>query len=474
MNPAGTVSSARLGGTLRAASGTSGANRRQRTGVSISPTSLCAVDVRFPSSDHAWRTQLEAPTADGASWPSLASALVDLARALSVTEGTLVVALMPPLTEVRRLDLPPVSGDELQRLLTRNAGRYFTNARGPQIVGSAPLPRRGRNAPVPVVAATASARLVAAIRAAAQQAGWTVDSIIPAEGAWAAASLALWPALGRQIASALIAHDDRTDMLQLENGRLVGVRRFRAGASAAPMIADTLGQSARVGVVGSLDARSDLTAALQLHGVTVASLPPNTSHAADSVDLLAARHADSEIGPVLRNDDRVAFERGRARSAAWFIAAGTAALLVLAAGMQYWGVRRQLRLVEAERARLRPQLSSTLLGRTTVDAAYAQLAALAAIERSSPQWSSVIARLSQAVPRDAYLTAIRARDDSLVVDGLADHAARVFDALAKTRGFVDVKSAASVRRELAQQGRAKEHFTIAARVAAPSAPRTAP
>jgi hypothetical protein len=39
----------------------------------------------------------------------------------------------------------------------------------------------------------------------------------------------------------------------------------------------------------------------------------------------------------------------------------------------------------------------------------------------------------------------------------------VFDALAKTRGLVEVKSAASVRRELQEQGGAKEHFTIAAR-----------
>ena len=40
---------------------------------------------------------------------------------------------------------------------------------------------------------------------------------------------------------------------------------------------------------------------------------------------------------------------------------------------------------------------------------------------------------------NAYLTAIRARDDSLVIDGLAEHASRVFDALQRSNVVIDVK-----------------------------------
>ena len=73
------------------------------------------------------------------------------------------------------------------------------------------------------------------------------------------------------------------------------------------------------------------------------------------------------------------------------------------------------------------------------------------------------------MPDDAYLTAIRARDDSLVVDGLAEHAARVFDALRAVDGVAGregrrARCAASCR----TTARALDHFTIAARVARPN------
>ncbi|MGH7621548.1 MAG: PilN domain-containing protein, partial [Gemmatimonadaceae bacterium] len=238
--------------------------------------------------------------------------------------------------------------------------------------------------------------------------------------------------------------------------------------------------TARVGVVGDAEPRKELAAALSLRGVSVMS-PAGGSRGnggsgggAGVPELLAAQFAGAEIGPVLRSDDRVAGERMRARSAAWWMIAASAVLLAAAGGVQYWGVRRQLRLVRAERARLRPELNTTLLGRTTVDAAYAQLAALDTIDRTAPQWSSTIATLSQTIPDEAYLAAIRTRGDSLIVDGLADHAARVFDALSKTRGLADVKSAASVRRAAQEGGAAKEHFTIAARVERPAVRKAAP
>jgi Tfp pilus assembly protein PilN len=105
-----------------------------------------------------------------------------------------------------------------------------------------------------------------------------------------------------------------------------------------------------------------------------------------------------------------------------------------------------------------------------VDATYRHLAALNAAERAAPQWSAVIGNLSTSVPEEAHLTAIRARSDSLLVDGLAEHAARVFDALEKTHGLIDVRAASPVRRELQEGGGTLDHFTIAARVTRPATP----
>jgi Fimbrial assembly protein (PilN) len=442
-----------------------GSKKRIRTGVAISTTEICAADIRLRgAANRSWRMDLEAPPADATSWPSLTSALADLARTLGVTEGTLAISLMPPLTEVRRLDLPPLTDDDLQRLLSRNASRYFVNARGQQIVGASPAARRVRGRPAPVVAAAASARLIASIRAAAEQAGWMVESISPAESAWAGAALALWPAFARQNSYALIAHDDRTDLLQLEDGRLAGVRRFRAGAADAAMIADTVGPTARIGIAGPSSARRELGVALSGVGVTVTSPSGEWSAAAEDPDVLAAQFSGGDVGPTLRTEGAIALEQASARKMTWTIAGAAAALFVVAALIQLWGVHHQLNLVRAERAKIRPQLSSTLVGRTTVDATYRHLAALTEAERGAPQWSAVIANLSESVPEDAHFTAIRARGDSLLVDGLAEHAARVFDALEKTHGLIEVRAASPVRRELQDGGGTLDHFTIAARV----------
>jgi hypothetical protein len=173
---------------------------------------------------------------------------------------------------------------------------------------------------------------------------------------------------------------------------------------------------------------------------------------------------------VLRAEDSIQVERARVRKATLATLGAAAALLVLAALVELWGVHHQLRLVQEERARIRPALSSTLMGRTTVDATYRHLAALSGVERSMPHWSDVITTLTDAIPDDAHLTAIRAREDSLVIDGLAVHAARVFDGLEAVPELFDVKAAAPVRRELQEDGTALDHFTIAARVKTNVAP----
>jgi Tfp pilus assembly protein PilN len=456
-----------------------GAHRAQRVTIAISTNELTVVDARLRSGDGAWRVPLEPPSENNG-WSSLAAALAELARALGgagvvgAQNGTLVVALMPPLTEVRRLELPPLRADELQRTLTRDASRYFVQARGPQLVGVSLPARRPRRAPVPVLAAAAPARLIAAIRGAAQQAGWALDAIVPAETAWTGAAFALWPVLAKQGGHALVAQDDRTDLLQFDGGRLSGVRRFRAGASSAAMIVDSIGgPSARIGVLGASGPARDLAAALASLGLS-AVRAGDTGNASDRPDVLAARFAGSDAGPRLRGEDSVALEQAGARRAAWIVAAAALALFIASAGIELWGVRHQLAEVRAEREALRPQLAATMVGRTTVDATYKHLVTLNQIESGSPRWSSVIATLSQSVPEEAYLTAIRARQDSLIVDGLAGHAARVFDALERTRGFVDVKSAAPVRRENQEDGPALEHFTIAARVESVRPSQTAP
>ena len=233
-------------------------NRRIRTGIAISMTEVCAADVRLSnSSGSAWRAPLEPPDSNGGGWPSLAKALRDLADELGTSGGRLVVALMPPLTEVRRLQLPPLKREQVLQVLSRNAGRYFVTAREPQVVGTSFARRPSRSGPSPVLGAAASARLVNAIIAAAREAGWTVEGVVPAEVGWSSAATSIWPSFSKGSAHVLVHHADRTDLLTLDGGELASVRRFRAGAIDTDLITGALaasrsnGTAPRVGMLGA-------------------------------------------------------------------------------------------------------------------------------------------------------------------------------------------------------------------------------
>ena len=143
----------------------------------------------------------------------------------------------------------------------------------------------------------------------------------------------------------------------------------------------------------------------------------------------------------------------------------SAALLLASAALERWGVERELRAVSAERALLKPKLGSTLVGRSSVETAYRRLADLQLADRRAPQWSRVIATLARDLPEGAYMTTVRGRGDSLVVDGLAERAAGVFESLERSTAFAGARSAAPVRREVQEGGEALEHYTIALRLA---------
>ena len=446
--------------------------KRIRTGVALSLTELVAADVRLPGGA-AWRVPLDPPDSNGGGWPSLTSALRQLAEKLEAVDGRLVVALMPPLTEVRRLDLPPLKREQVLQLLARNANRYFVTAREPQVVGTSIPKRASRTGPVPVLGAAASARLVNAIAAAARNSGWTLDGVVPAEVGWSAAAGAIWPALTKGTSHVLVHHDDRTDLLRIEDGGLAGVRRFRVGSLDAQLIVEALddsranGTAPRVGSLGVAAPRQELVRALPRESANVTT-PGNewTSAAADPM-VAAATFVTPDDALTLLTED-VAEVRARAgRRLTMSIFAAALLLLVGAALLELWGVKRELAAVQAERASLRPQLQSMLSGRSTFDASNRKLTALFGAQRETPYLSGVIASVTDALPEGAHLLSFRARRDTLILDGLAKSSGEAFTALEAIPGLVNVKSVGGVQRQLQDDGTALEHFTVQARMLLP-------
>jgi len=134
-----------------------GRARSSRIGIALSATSVCAFDSRLRGEGGSWRVALEPPPNGGVAWPALVDALKQLATALNSSGGELAVALMPPLTELRQIELPPLDEDSMQRLLARNASRYFIGARAAQVIGAVRPADRTETEAAPVIAAAASA-----------------------------------------------------------------------------------------------------------------------------------------------------------------------------------------------------------------------------------------------------------------------------------------------------------------------------
>ena len=137
---------------------------------------------------------------------------------------------------------------------------------------------------------------------------------------------------------------------------------------------------------------------------------------------------------------------------------------ILAAGIHYQGVKRELAQLRAARAAIRPQVEATLVGRSSVDATYRQVAALAGAARGATRWSAILGALAAHLPDDASLTAFRARGDSVFMDGVATRAAPVFDDIAGTPGIAGVRATAPVRREAIEGELPLEHFAIGAQL----------
>lgn len=444
---------------------------RTRVGIALSGESLCAVFTPpGESRPRVWHTTLAvSPTDASTLWPELVDALRAIAKSSDILNGALAIALMPSLAEVRSVHVPPLGDEALRQLLARNAGKYFVTARGAQIVGTVP---RGSDAASRVVVA-ASSRLLNVVHSSAEAAGWSVEAIHPAESAWGAAAVE-WTKRGANSAQLLIARAEHVELLQIERGQLAVVRRFRSGTIDIERIAEACSiQGGTVLLAGLPGPRSAFSSALASRGLAARTPAGTSADLVDDADALAAAYADTALAPTLVTDTVRAARARRARTFTTRAAVAAGMLLLMAGALQLWDVRRELAVVRAERDALRPQLSTTLVGRTTVETAFRQLAVLAEAGLDAPQWSVVIGGISRELPFESYLTGFRGRADTVGIDGLALHAARVFDAVEAVPQLSSVRASAPVRRETSADGEALERFQLTALLKRVSADSTA-
>lgn len=434
-------------------------------GVALAPASVTAAAASVPT---VWQGDIELHGTGNGTRDALAAALKEAARASGVVAPGLIVALLPPLAETRTVPLPALREDDRNLFLARNAARYFVGARGPQIVATRDVGGVPQNdaGPRPVLATAMAQQLMHVVQGAATDSGCGLRGVVPAESAWAAAAVAIWPALARGPAVVIVAREGRADALTLADGALAGVRRLRGAVDALEMV--SLGVAAggtRFGVLGPVAEGEAVTAALEAAGARVLRPDAKWRELAGRPDALAARFAAASTGLEIRSEESRAEQRANVRRAAWAVLVAAAAMVVAAPAVHYVGLRRELANVEAMRAAIRPQVNASLVGRSSVDAAYRQVAALAAASRDARRWSVALADLAAQLPMDASLSAFRARGDSLFMDGVAERAAPIFDVIGRMPGLGGVRATAPVRREATEGAAPLEHFSLGAELA---------
>jgi hypothetical protein len=373
----------------------------------------------------------------------------DAAAGGETTGARARIALMPPLADARLLALPPLRAAEAAAVVRRDAGRHFLGIAAPRVT-AVMVPRRGSGAPV--LAACASAVLVHDVTAAVRQAGWVVEGVAAAHGAWIAAARRAGAGNTRIIA----VHAGAAHVIHADDGAPVAMRRVPAGA--VEEIAAALGaEPAGVAIFAPERERAALAARLSGGGWQVA-------HSAGTAMEVAARHV-GESRLHLVTDSVAGERRQQQRRLAVRLAAGAVVMLVAAAGVELWGAQRQLEQVRAERAAIRPQVQPLLAMRDSLDALRLRSGAVEDAARQAPRWTFAIQDLAMLLPEGAHVTRLTATGDTLAIEAEGAGAGAALQALRAAPSLQDARLVGVVERELADGATARERFRITALLA---------
>ena len=374
------------------------------------------------------------------------------------TEGAVVsVGLLPPLADARLVPLPYMRRAEVEAVLGRDVARYFLGANRPRIVGVR-LPRRNGSrstkpgvGPTPVLAAAAPLGLLEATRSAVVGMGWRCDSFSAAHGSWLRAAASL---KGTPVASVLALVGATAHVLRLEGGDPVAVRQLPA--SDLGHVAEALGGgSGRVLVLASPQRFEEFRGALTATGATPVRDPEGWSGAEE---LTAARAESAELELVL---PAMAEERKKEvrRITAW-LAAGAVALIVATLGSQLWGVHRELRGVQEQRASIRAEVAPLLDARDSLNGLTTQVQSMAALSSSSPVWTRSLVELAALLPTDTYLTGFFASGDTVELEAAGAQAGEAIQVLREAGLFEEIRLQGVVERELEDGETVVERFRL--------------
>jgi len=399
--------------------------RRMKVGVAIGEDVFAAC-----WSESTWETTLPAgPTAD-----AIREATSEVNRFARSSKGASVyLALLPPLVQMRRIELPWMSEEDYRLAVTTNAQRYFLGIRQTAVCGIAATGERRRGTSVPLVAFAANSELIENLSTGFASIGWPIDRIVPGQEAWASSVLQAHPSARRSLVSIAVRLPRELNMFEVDAGSLQRVRRFR---SAATFPAAERGRQ-RFTLGGNEDRSVAMVAAAGARVSRRGELIPDT----------------------LR---RVRAEHQRQISA---LAVAFVCINLLAAAIAYrWRLERQLTHIVARRSAIQSTVKQAVTLRDSAELLVERIRMIAELEAAAPRWSAVLSRIAIALPEDAQLESVRTESDSVTIEGQAQDASRVLSALKGTPGLNAIRSTSSILRELGTDQMPVERWRFSMRV----------
>ena len=318
----------------------------------------------------------------------------------------LFVAVMPDNGQCKFVQLPALSASELRSLVTGSPDRFFLLGDSDVSIGTVQS-RQGER----TLIAAASNDALDLLRQACD-ANWKIRAIVPAEVAFAAASVAANPNVSHVAA---IRTRTACHVLRIENRVLTAVRR----------IPDC----------------TDLAVIAEIAGAPVESV----SLLNGVPEEIAARHAASSRGPFIRNN---AEDRNARIDTFRSAALGTLATLILglaAATVETRNQRSNAAAIESHRARVE---ANVLAGRKQIAEAKTVEEQIRAIDRLSQQSvhpADLLVQLGDFLPDNAYVTQLTVTADSATAEIAGPDAAAALGSLRRSRTFARAQVSGSIR-----------------------------
>ena len=396
--------------------------RRLELGVSVGAHEFAA-----GWGDHYWEAALPAgPTSD-----AIREATVELKRLIGAhSRVSLYVAILPPLVRIRRVALPRMNRNDLRLAIETNAQQYFVGIGDVPVCGAVLPQRTGRRAAFSALAFAANGALVESIAAGLETEGWTIRRIVPGQFAWANAMIRRQPGLSKGSGRLGIRLPGELNVLELESGSLVRVRRHRLTEDEAAhasvrhwcVAGDRSGQTPAV--VAAVGAKKTTCCEI---------LPPRMRRARTL----------------------------RGRTASMILAAFTCATWAGAAIVYRSRLQHQLTDIAARRSAVRSRASIALASRDSIQALSDRTRSILELAESAPRWSAVLSRIVIALPATAEVISIRANSDSLTLDGQSAEASQIVSSLQRTPGVTSTKMMSPVVHEATDGGVTTERWRFA-------------